>query len=146
MKPLVSLSGKNIWSQAVWKKSKYLTVFLKREPFLYTLFLCISTRLLLDAFLFRNVFWRYIDLIATFFIAQHGMSCPIPLQPGKLPLTQSRSQLSNSVVMQLTYSYTPWNISSRKWQVSAKVHRSHIYIITHVSWLRNSGQSLWFWC
>lgn len=52
-------------------------------------------------------------------------------QPGKLQIAQSRDQLPDSVVAQLTYSYTLWEVSSEKWQVSAKVHTGHTYIITH---------------
>lgn len=57
--------------------------------------------------------------------------CTIALHPGKLPATPRRNWLSDSAVVQLTYSYTLWEISSEKWQVSAKVHTIHMYIVTH---------------
>lgn len=120
--------GKSICNQVEWKNSKCLNGFLKREPFLYILLLHIIARLL---FRMNSCILRMHWLGICILHPTACTPCTIALHPGQLSATPRRNWLSDSAIVQLTYSYTLWETSSEKRQVSAKVHTIHMYVITH---------------
>lgn len=107
------------------KQSKYLNGFLKRESFLYILLWHISTRLL---FRMGTCLEMHVEDTLTCIHILHLIMRHILLYS----TGRGRwDQLSDRVVVQLTYSSTLGEISLEKWQVSAKVHTSHTYVMTH---------------